>query len=129
LNIGLSWWINDSYWLTMPFKLKDSGVTLKYVNEDTLQGGVKADVLQLTFEEVGKTPDNKYLVYVDKEDRLVKQWAYFSMAENEEPNFIAPWDNYQRHGEILLSGSRLGERKVGNIRVLEEVDSTIFSQL
>ncbi len=26
-------WINDSCWLLMPFKLKDSGVTLKYVGD------------------------------------------------------------------------------------------------
>ena len=28
-------WINDLYWLVMPFKLKDSGVTLKCLGEDT----------------------------------------------------------------------------------------------
>ena len=45
-----SLWINDSYWLVMPFKLKDSGVTLSYIGEDTTQAGVPADVLQLTFQ-------------------------------------------------------------------------------
>lgn len=128
LDIGLNWWINDSYWLTMPFKLKDSGVTLKYVGEDSIQGGGSADVLQLTFEEIGKTPDNKYLVYVDKKDQLVKQWAFFSKAENEEPNFVAPWDNYQQHGKILLSGSRIGERKISNIAVLDEVNEPLFTE-
>ncbi|MCZ8216920.1 MAG: hypothetical protein O9262_11810, partial [Cyclobacteriaceae bacterium] len=58
-------WINDSYWLVMPFKLKDSGVTLKYLGEDTLQTGGFCNVLQLTFSNVGTTPENKYHVYVD----------------------------------------------------------------
>ena len=44
----------------MPYKLKDSGVTLKYKGQDTLETGHPAEKLQLTFEEVGKTPENKY---------------------------------------------------------------------
>ena len=34
LEKGKSAWINDSYWLVMPYKLKDSGVTLKYLGDD-----------------------------------------------------------------------------------------------
>ena len=34
LDRAKSIWINDSYWLVMPFKLKDSGVTLKYLGEE-----------------------------------------------------------------------------------------------
>ncbi len=30
LEHGYRAWINDSYWLVMPYKLKDSGVTLSY---------------------------------------------------------------------------------------------------
>ena len=30
LDFGEAVWINDSYWIFMPFKLKDSGVTLRY---------------------------------------------------------------------------------------------------
>jgi hypothetical protein len=127
LDQGLSMWINDSYWLVMPFKLKDSGVTLQYLKEDTLSGGYPADVLQLTFESVGRTPQNKYHVYVDQADHLVKQWAFFANAQNEAPNFIAPWDNYQQHGTILLSGSRLGERRISNIAVHSELDEAVFT--
>jgi hypothetical protein len=32
-------WINDAYWLVMPWKLQDPGVTLSYVKTDTLQMG------------------------------------------------------------------------------------------
>src|SRR5688500_2784326 len=46
-------WINDSYWLLMPFKLKDTGVTLKYLGEDTTSSGLKCNVLELTFSNVG----------------------------------------------------------------------------
>jgi hypothetical protein len=60
LTRGKGIWINDAYWLFMPFKLKDSGVTLTYAGEDTTQSGIESHKLQLTFENVGNTPQNKY---------------------------------------------------------------------
>jgi hypothetical protein len=62
-------WINDSYWLVMPWKLQDPGVNLTYVKTEQLPNGTTADILQLTFT-VGVTPENKYWLYVDKEDHL-----------------------------------------------------------
>jgi hypothetical protein len=128
LEQGESIWINDAYWLVMPYKLKDSGVTLKYMGQDTMQGGAPADVLQLTFQEVGRTPDNKYLVYVDKEDRLVKQWQFFGNYQDPEPRFTTPWEDYQQHGAIMLSGDR-GRSKLTDIAVLESVPEGAFTDL
>ncbi|CAN0556155.1 unnamed protein product, partial [Laminaria digitata] len=68
-------WVNSGYWFMMPYKLKDSGVTLKYVGESTTEDERPAEMLQLTFESVGLTPQNKYHVYVDKETMLVSQWS------------------------------------------------------
>lgn len=126
LERGERIWINDSYWLVMPYKLKDSGVTLKYLREDTTALGATADVLRLSFDGVGVTPENAYDVYVDKYSRLVTQWAYFKEEGQEEPNFVTPWGEYTRHGQILLSGDR-GERDLTEIRVLEEVPETAFT--
>ena len=53
LKRGYEAWINDSYWLVMPYKLKDSGVTLKYSGEGKMENGRDAYVLTLTFENVG----------------------------------------------------------------------------
>ncbi|CAN0321284.1 unnamed protein product, partial [Chrysoparadoxa australica] len=99
-------WINDAYWLFMPFKLKDSGVTLSYIRDDTTMAGDPSSVLMLTFNEVGNTPQNAYEVWLNDETRLVRQWAYYKDAEDEEPRFVLPWDDYQPHGDILLSGDR-----------------------
>jgi hypothetical protein len=126
LQKGKEAWINDSYWLVMPYKLKDSGVTLKYLGEDTTQAGQPADVLQLTFEEVGVTPENKYKVWVDKETNLVSQWAYFKGATDPEPTFVMPWQDYQNYGKLKLSGDR-GQSKITDIKVLDEVPETTFS--
>ncbi len=118
-------WINDSYWLVMPFKLKDSGVTLTYVGEDTTQTGVKADLVRLTFEGVGVTPQNAYNVWIDYDNKLIQQWAYFSDATNEEPNFVLPWTDYEKYGDIMLSGER-GDRDLTDIKVLKKAPKGAF---
>ncbi|GAB2563640.1 hypothetical protein [Spirosoma areae] len=126
LKEGKEAWINDSYWLVMPFKLKDSGLTLKYGGEDTTQAGTKADVLRLTFEGVGVTPQNGYKIYVDKQRHLVSQWAHFKEAHQAEPTFVMPWNDYRTYGKIKLSGDR-GERKLTDIHVLEQLPESVFT--
>lgn len=126
LEQGRNIWRNDSYWLVMPFKLKDSGVTLTYVGEDATKAGEKADVLELRFSKVGHTPENKYHVWVDKDDHLVKQFAYYKNASQDAANFILPWQNYKQYGTILLSGDR-GERQLTDIKVYDEVPENIFT--
>lgn len=125
---GKSIWINDSYWLVMPFKLKDSGVTLKYLGEDTTLTGVRCNILELTFREVGDTPDNKYRVYVDLRDNLVKQWAFYRRASQDSANWVRPWDNYERHGKILLSSNRSDNAGPADVRVDEKLPETLFTE-
>lgn len=127
LEKGKSIWINDSYWLVMPFKLKDSGVTLKYKGEEKLEEKA-VDVLQLTFENVGNTPENKYYVYVDKESKLVTQWAFFTNFNDEKPRFSTPWADYKSYGNLTLSGNR-GKNSLTDIAVVESVSEDTFTSL
>lgn len=119
-------WINDSYWLVMPFKLKDSGLTIKSIGDGTTEDGKAADLLQLTFKGVGVTPDNKYKVWVDKASHLVWQWAYYPKFSDEKPGFVLPWTDYKKHGDILLSGER-GARDLTDIRVFKDLPGKVFS--
>lgn len=127
LQKAKSIWINDSYWLVMPYKLKDTGVTLKYLGEDTTLTGLKCNVIELTFENVGDTPENKYQVYVDLKDNLVKQWAYFKDASQDSASQIWPWDNYKRYGKILLSADRSDNRGPRQVRVDEKLPKELFT--
>lgn len=122
-------WINDTYWLVMPYKLKDSGVTLKYLGEENIgqDGVVECDVLELTFASVGVTPQNKYHVWVDTQEHLVRQWAYFSSAEDSEPRITTLWLDYQPYGRILLSGNRGGDRALSDIDVPESLPDEVFT--
>ncbi|MEP1490021.1 MAG: hypothetical protein ABJK28_16500 [Algibacter sp.] len=128
LRQAKNWWINDSYWLVMPWKLQDPGTTFTYVKEGTLPDGEKADVLQLTFNNVGVTPNNKYVVYVDQNKHLIKQWEFFKNFNDTEPKFSKPWDNYQKAGNILLSFNR-SDFGPKNVVVKQEFDSKIFTEL
>lgn len=128
LSRAKSIWINDSYWLTMPFKLKDTGVTLKYLGEDTMLTGARANVIELTFEKVGDTPNNKYQVYVDVRDNLVKQWAYYKDASQDSASAVWPWDNYKKYGNILLSANRSNDRGPRDVRVDAKLDPEVFTR-
>ncbi len=126
LDWGKKVWINDSYWLVMPFKLKDSGVTLSYIEESQTLTGEVADKLKLTFTGVGVTPQNAYDVWVSTETDLVVQWAYYPNATDEVPRWIRPWGNYQKMGNIMLSDDR-GDNDLTEIQVLESVPENIFT--
>lgn len=128
LNQGKRWWINDSYWLVMPWKLQDPGVSLKYIKEVVRPDGKKADVLQLTFKSVGATPNNKYWVYVDQEDHLIKRWDFFKSFNDTKPKLSTPWDNYQKVGNILWSFNR---SKFGpkHVVVKQEFNPKRFTEL
>lgn len=120
-------WINDSYWLVMPFKLKDTGVTLKYLGEERTDS-TRYNLLQLTFANVGRTPENMYILYVDLKDNLVKQWAYYKDASQDSANFVRPWDNYARYGDILLSADRSDKSGPGSVKVTDQMPDGWFDK-
>ncbi len=128
LSKGISAWINDSYWLFMPYKLKDSGVTLKYVGRDSTMNGTLAEVVQLTFSGVGETPHNKYHVYIDPDSYLVVQWDFYLDAADTIPRFRTPWNGWKRYGQIKLSGDR-GQRQITDIEVHPSFPPELFGQL
>jgi hypothetical protein len=119
LDIGKKVWINDSYWLVMPFKLKDTGVTLKYLGDAKTESGEASDLLQLTFTGVGVTPDNKYHVWVDKKSRLVTQWAFFEKFTDEKPGLMNAWSGYIKVGKILISTERGSRGSMAPVEVQE----------
>ena len=105
LEKGKNMWINDSYWLVMPYKLKDTGVRLYYVGEE-ITDTTNFDILELRFNGVGNTPQNKYQVYVDKDTELIEKWAFYREAQDTVAAFVTPFTGYKKYGNILLSGDR-----------------------
>lgn len=122
---GHQWWVNDSYWMFMPYKLLDPGVTLKYVGEKPTADGRPADVLELTFVEVGYTPENKYEVWVVRESGLIEQWAFYAEAGETEPNFVMPWGDWKPFGRIKLATSH-GRDRDWRIAVHDTLARSVF---
>jgi len=120
-------WINAGYWLMMPYKLKDSGVTLGYKGEELMANGKEAYVLTLRFDGVGITPNNGYDVYVGKEQNLVQQWSFYANAEADEPNFTRTWEGYKSYDGVMLADTRTDVKDESNIRTITNLG--VYSDL
>ncbi|HQU53902.1 MAG: hypothetical protein H6561_05430 [Lewinellaceae bacterium] len=131
LNQAYRIWINDSYWLLMPFKLRDPGVHLSYIGRDTTQNGTSADVLEMEFTAVGVTPQNKYHIWIGGEPKEVLQWAYYRNAQDSLPGFTNLWTNYQPYEPtgIVLSSGRGPGREMGDIKVYKELPEQTFTEV
>jgi hypothetical protein len=128
LDRGHKIWINDSYWMFMPYKLLDPGVTLRYAGERALEDGRAADVLDLTFDAgVGYTPQNRYEVLVARDSGLIEAWSFFAEADEKEPRFTMPWAGWKQFGQIWLATEH-GQGKDWEISVEDQRPRTIFTE-
>lgn len=103
LEDGYGMWVNDSYWMFMPYKMLDPGVILAGAEASVLADGSPAHKVTMTFESVGITPENKYEVWIADDTKLVEQWAYYESADAAEPKFTLPWGGWKKFGGILLA--------------------------
>ena len=130
LQKAYSIFINDSFWLVQQFKLKDDGVTLKLledVNIDPLVGR-PSYVLEQTFDGVGDTPQNRYLLYVDKRTYKINTWQFFRDAADTEPAMETPWDGLVPYRGILLSSDRGGKYQLSDIGAPRTMRESLFTE-
>jgi hypothetical protein len=125
-------WVNDTYWLLMPYKLRDPGVNLALDGEEEIDG-VVYDKLLLTFDGVGLTPGDRYWAYVNRESGVMERWAYHleGWEADREPTHWR-WLDWQRYGRILLSPRRVNpadgsERTLGELAVFDHLPDEVFT--
>ena len=84
--------VNDTYWLLAPLKTFDPGVTRTYLPDSS---DAAHDVIRLTFDDVGRTPGDRYWLYVSTETGQLERWAYHlqGMADDAPPQFY-DWTQY-----------------------------------
>ncbi|WP_143470559.1 hypothetical protein [Neolewinella marina] len=129
LQSANSMFINDSYWLLQPFKLKDSGVTLKYVGQETdPRQSRPSEVIDLTFTDVGDTPGNRYRLFVDQENYRINTWQFYRNAADTTAALETPFNGYRDYEGLLLSGDRGGRFQLSNIVVTDTLPETVFTE-
>jgi hypothetical protein len=108
LDDAYAWWVNDTYWLLMPYKLRDPGVSLAYAGEEK-KGAAAWDKLLLTFDGVGLTPKDRYWVYVNRGTGLVDRWEFVLKGEKTAP-VPFEWKGWKTYGRIRLADDRVSPK-------------------
>jgi hypothetical protein len=130
LERGYGMWVNDTYWLLMPYKLRDPGVSLTYAGEER-DNGVLYDKVQLRFDNVGLTPKDTYWVWVNRDTGMVDRWDYVLKGESVPPTTWR-WTGWKKYGGIMLAGERVSpaeNRKIllPDLAVLETLPDSVFT--
>lgn len=120
-------YINDSWWLSMPWKWLATGVNLKYLGPKK-HGAENFDVVELTFNHVGLTPGDMYHAYVSKASHLMTYWEYTLQSGDK-----GAWTwQYLTTGGVKLAKNHLSADhkasiNMGSVRVLNAVDGAYFT--
>jgi hypothetical protein len=125
--------INDTYWLFMPFKMKDPGVRLRY------EGGVPEnkpiyDKIMLSFDDgTGLTSKDRYWLYVNRTDHMIERWSYVLQGQGQSASPTAwQWVDWTTVGGLKVSTRRTqdgGEVDIvlENVEALDTLPETVFT--
>lgn len=108
LEDGYAWWVNDTYWLLMPYKMLDPGVRLEYVGQRAADGQAWHRLL-LTFDNVGLTPKDRYWVFVNKKTELVDRWEFVLKGEQTAP-VPFDWKGWKTYGKLKFADERVNPK-------------------
>jgi hypothetical protein len=102
LERGYGRFINDTYWLLMPAKMLDPGVSLASEGTTTVDGKTY-DVVKLTFDGVGMTPQDTYWAYVSKDTGLMERWDMVLTGQDAKDRSTFMWEDWRPIGAVRLS--------------------------
>lgn len=129
LQYGYNRFINDTYWLLMPWKLKDPGVHLRYegLQKDSASGE-KYEVVHLSFDRVGLTPKDQYWAFINPETFTMDKWRFF-LQDSEDGSYY--WKNWQSYGALKFSNEKTsvaGNRAIRTekIKLPDQVPDNVF---
>lgn len=114
LRRAYSIFINDSYWLLMPFKWRDPGVHLAYEGLTELSDGRAYPTVHLTFDTGLGVTEDQYWGYLDPDSGRMAAWRYH-LGRSEEPGPLIWWRDWRSVGPLRLAADRVldsGERTI-----------------
>ncbi len=130
LAMAYSRFTSDTYWLLLPFKLKDPGARLQYRGMRQI-GANNFAMIHLSFiDEVGLTPENEFNIFIDPAAHEIRRWEYFANAQAQP--LVALWEDWQSFGALRFAATRRLEESgraisFEEIVVAPEVDEQIFA--
>lgn len=92
-------WVNDSYWLLAPLKIRDRGVKVEEGGPKDING-VSCKTVRLKFDKVGLTPTDQYIFYIDPKTKLPVAWDYIPESGT---GMQATWEKFQSFGGLNLA--------------------------
>ena len=92
-------WVNDSYWLLAPLKIRDKGVKVEAGGPKDLNG-TNLETINLSFENVGLTPTDRYVIYIDPQTKLPRAWDYIPATGT---GLQATYEKFQNVGGLNLA--------------------------
>jgi len=130
---GYERWVNDSYWLMMPFKVRDPGTILKYGGTRKGPKGEEWEVLEITFDKgVGLTPGDHYWLYVNRKSHLMDKWEMLLQSMDPKgPPSSATWEDWTKAGPVRIATMHHFEGKSAylrfeNVALPATMDESIF---
>ncbi len=105
-------WMRDSYWLLMPYKLKDPGINLTMAGETKTKDGVW-DRLLVTFDNARLTPQYIYWVYVNRQTSLIDRTDILLTSQTSLRPTTYEWSGWTNVGSLLLASERRNPRNGG----------------
>jgi hypothetical protein len=112
---GKALWINDTYWMLMPYKMRDPGVILS-MEEPVTRDGRLCDRVAMRFEQVGRTPGDRYWVDIDRATHRVCGWDMVLEGDAPPPRSFT-WEDWEVHDGLWFPTSHV--RGETNIRTFE----------
>jgi hypothetical protein len=92
-------WVNDSFWLLAPLKVRDHGVTVEAGGPKDLNG-ITCETVRLKFDSVGLTPTDQYVFYIDAKTKLPLAWDYIPESGT---GMQATWEKFKSFGGLNLA--------------------------
>lgn len=129
---GYERWVNDTYWIIMPFKLHDNGVHVKHVRTEEGTNGATYDVLEVSFmPNVGLTPEDHYWLFVNTKTHLIDRWEMVLTGQKPPPSG-STWESWTSIGPLQLSLARRFDGKpvmlrFENVATPATMDNSVFT--
>ena len=128
-------WSADSFWLLLPWKLRDPGVRLELLDDYEVEGRPHK-VIEMTFEPgTGVTSGDRFHLFLDAESAELTRFAFHlqSMREDQEMS-IFDWDEWVEVAGVRFSTERrmrVPPQRVliRGLEALDVIDESLFGEL